>query len=152
MEVFRISDSAFSKKLIASGLASRWNVNDQHVLYTSSSRSLATLELLVNQSFINSHIDYRVMVIAISDDTNLFTTITEKSLPKNWRSIKQYNHLQNIGSNWYINNRSLVLKVPSAVIPKEFNYVINTRHPDFKDQNIRLDFLERYFFDERLLS
>jgi RES domain-containing protein len=54
-----------------------------------------------------------------------------------------------IGSEWYKSKRSLILKVPSAVIPKEFNYVINTMHSVFEEK-VKLVRNEDYFFDGRL--
>jgi RES domain-containing protein len=78
--------------------------------------------------------------------------ILQKDLPKNWRDTGGYPELQKLGSEWYHSNRSLVLKVPSAVIPKEYNFLINTNHPDFNNQEkISLVRNEDYFWDERLL-
>ena len=61
-----------------------------------------------------------------------------------------YSSLQEIGSKWYVNQESLVLKVPSAVIPYEYNYVINAEHPLFAD-NIKIIRREDYFWDNRLI-
>lgn len=63
--------------------------------------------------------------------------------------MNAYPDLQKIGSNWYQNKESLVLKVPSAVIPKEYNYVINTNHFEFATK-VSLVRTEDYFWDERL--
>lgn len=150
MEIFRISVSTFANRLSSSGIASRWNKNDQYVLYAGSSRSLSTLELIVHRSSIKPLLDYKVMVISIANDAKLIKSISEADLPTDWRKIDRYNYLQDIGSTWYTTNETLVLKVPSAIIPKEYNYVINTRHAGFKD-NVRLSFVENYFWDDRLL-
>jgi RES domain-containing protein len=151
MEVFRISSNKYSEKLTASGVASRWNKNDQFVIYTGASRSLATLELIVHKSSIKPVLDYKVMVISIADDIDLVKTIPEKELPDGWREMRFYNHLQALGSEWYTKNETLVLKVPSAVIPKEFNYIVNAKHPEFKPSKVKLVFQENYFWDNRLL-
>jgi len=58
--------------------------------------------------------------------------------------------LQEIGSQWYNAMEFLVLKVPSAVIEQEYNYVINTRHPDFS-KLVRLKAVEDFVWDRRLL-
>lgn len=58
--------------------------------------------------------------------------------------------MQTIGSDWYQARTSLILKVPSAVIPLEYNYIINTEHPDFSDK-VSLVRIEDYFWDSRLL-
>jgi RES domain-containing protein len=61
-----------------------------------------------------------------------------------------YAQLQKIGSTWINSLESLVLKVPSAVIPYEYNLVINTEHPEF-DAKVKLVRVEEYFWDPRLL-
>lgn len=150
MEVFRIARDIYAGELVASGLANRWNFDQQWVLYTGSSRSLATLELVVNRAVIRPNFGYKVMVISVADDDHLVTGLKEKDMPENWRSVQKYQVLQQIGSDWYNSRKSLLLRVPSAVIPKEFNYIINTRHPEF-GENVRLVRQEEYVWDERLV-
>lgn len=89
------------------------------------------------------------MVISIADDDNLIRQVHIEELPKNWRTLAAYSALQQIGSKWYSDQKSLVLKVPSAVIPLEFNYIFNTEHPGFK-QYVQLVRAEDYFWDARL--
>jgi RES domain-containing protein len=150
MEVFRIAKESFSKELTASGRANRWNIDDQFMIYTGSSRSLSTLELVVHKNAVQPSMKYKVMIISIADEENLFMQILQENLPKSWRSMIAYPELQQLGSEWYQNETSLVLKVPSAVIPKEYNYIINTKHPDFKSK-VFLVRTEDYFWDDRLL-
>jgi len=95
-------------------------------------------------------INYKVMIIHISDEEHLYKQILIKDLPKNWRSISAYSVLQNLGSSWYTNKESLILKIPSAIIPQEYNYIINTTHPDFSTK-AKLIGTENYFWDARLL-
>lgn len=151
MEVFRISEEQFSKSLTASGKSARWNEDNQYILYSSSSRSLATLEKVVNLNGIMPSALYKVMVISIADEGHLITSILEKDLPKNWRTDTSSQVLRQLGSNWYTSGQSLILKVPSAIIPKEYNYLINIKHKDFK-KNVKLVRAEEYFWDERLFS
>lgn len=151
MEVFRISEEQFSKTLTASGKTARWNEDNQYILYSSSSRSLATLEKVVNLNGIMPSALYKVMVISIADEGHLITSILEKDLPKNWRTDTSSQVLRQLGSNWYTSGQSLILKVPSAIIPKEYNYLINIKHKDFK-KNVKLVRAEEYFWDERLFS
>ncbi len=90
------------------------------------------------------------MVISIAEEDYLTKQIQIKNLPNNWRSFAAYSTLQNIGSEWYTAQESLVLKVPSAVIPIEYNYMINTEHPEFISK-VSLIRAEDYFWDSRLL-
>jgi RES domain-containing protein len=150
VEVFRISKQAFAGSLSSSGIANRWNERGQQVIYTGSSRSLSSLELIVHKGAIVPYERYSVMVISITDNDDLYKQIQLRDLPTHWRSFDAYATLQKIGSKWFADQETLVLKVPSAVIPFEYNYVINTIHPEFA-RNVNLVRTEPYFWDSRLL-
>ena len=78
---------------------------------------------------------------------DIFTKLTgEKDA---WKSIESYSVLQLITNDWYDNNTSLVLKVPSALTLNDSNYIINTRHPDIDKVSILKT--EDFNFDNRLL-
>lgn len=146
MEVFRICRQEYANALTASGGANRWNTKGQIVIYTGSSRSLASLELIVHKASIVPAMVYKVMVILIADDDYLFKQIQSKDLPADWRTMAAYAHLQRLGSDWYTSQETLVLKVPSAVIPYEYNYIINADHPEFSSK-VQLVRAEDYFWD-----
>lgn len=146
MDVFRIVHERYANGLFASGRAGRWNETDQYIIYASSSRALATLELVVNRANIASAASYKVLVVSIPDT---YTSISAADLPVDWRGLSAYSELQAIGSRWYSNVKSSVLSVPSAVIPQECNFLINARHPGFQT-DIRLLTIEPYFWDVRL--
>ncbi|RYF64892.1 MAG: RES domain-containing protein [Cytophagaceae bacterium] len=150
MEVFRISKHTHATGLSASGSANRWNLKGQYVLYAGSSRSLASLELVVHRGAIEPLTTYKVMVISLPDDDYLVRQISSKELSPDWRRVAGYPALQRLGSAWYVAQETLVLKVPSAVIPYEYNYLINTEHPDFS-RHVQLVRTEEYFWDDRLL-
>ncbi|GAB3226716.1 RES family NAD+ phosphorylase [Spirosoma arcticum] len=150
MEVFRISKEVHATSLSASGSANRWNTRGQQVIYTGSSRSLSSLELVVHRGAIQPAARYKVMVISIADDDYLIKQIQRNDLPPNWRGLAGYSGLQQMGSAWYNRQESLVLKVPSAIIVYEYNYIINTEHPDFGSK-VQLVRTEDYFWDSRLL-
>ena len=148
MQAFRIAAKEYAKALHASGVQNRWNLRDQYVIYAASSRSLATLELLVHRAQIRMERDFKVMCIDLPRTKRHFEYIDPDLLPDNWRRLAGYAYCQELGSQWYQEQRSLVLAVPSAVIPQEWNYVINTAHPDFK--KVSLAETEGYFWDSRL--
>ncbi|WP_189629128.1 RES family NAD+ phosphorylase [Roseivirga thermotolerans] len=146
MRVFRICREEYSLELVASGRMNRWNKDGQHVIYAAESRALCALELLAHTNGVVPAGNYRTMVIEIPETK--IEEITDEELPKNWKSVKAYPQLQRIGSQWYEESKQLLLKVPSVLIPSEFNYVINTKHPAFK--NVSIASLENFFWDDRL--
>ena len=68
---------------------------------------------------------------------------------ENWRSMGGLGTLQKSGSQWYDRQTSLALRVPSIVIPEEYNYMINTEHPKFQT-HVSILRREDYFWDKRL--
>ncbi|MBX9734480.1 MAG: RES family NAD+ phosphorylase [Chitinophagaceae bacterium] len=150
MELFRIVREEFSKNLSSSGSANRWNLKGQFVLYTAATRSLASLELIVHRGTIQNKFKYKVMVISIADEDQLIKQIKINKLSAQWRTLGAYAELQTIGSLWYTHQESLVLKVPSVIIPQEFNYIINKEHPAFASK-VKLVRKEDFYWDNRLL-
>jgi RES domain-containing protein len=147
--VYNIRKEKYASKLTASGVANRWNLDNQYIIYSASSRALATLELVVHKSAIAVNLDYKVLVIELNVTEKDIFTLDNKLLPQNWKSMAAYYQLQKIGSIWYQSKKELLMKVPSAVIPQEFNYLINTQHPDFI-KKVKLKTLENFAWDERL--
>lgn len=150
ISVFNIRKEKFANALIASGIANRWNKSEEYVIYTSTSRALSTLELVVHKASVQSNLNYKVLNIELNVTENDIFTVDIKDLPENWRSIQSYPVLQNIGSSWYQSYSSLVLRVPSVIIPQEYNYILHTKHPLFKE-SVRIDDIEDFVWDKRLL-
>lgn len=150
MELFKIAESRFAYSLSASGKANRWNKSGEFVIYASQSRALAALEMVARRSMIMAgKRHYKMMQIRANDDISI-QEISTSHLPDSWNTLAKYPFLQEIGSDWYQKQNSLILKVPSAIIPEEFNFVINTHHPEF-DLRIKLIQTSDYFWDQRLL-
>lgn len=150
MLVYNIRKAKYAKSLQASGVANRWNKNDEFIIYTGSSRALSTLELVVHRSSISIDSSYKLLVIEIDCEEDEIYEIKKSKLPENWQSVKAYPELQEIGSAWYQDFKYLVMKVPSSIIPKEYNYLINTKHSDFYSK-VKIKELEDYNWDDRLL-
>ena len=105
--------------------------------------------MVAHRSYINISREYKLLTILITDES-LIQELNNNNLPENWKSIEAYVELQEIGSKWYHSNESLVLKVPSAIIQQEFNFIINTRHPLFSTHVI-LKEVDDFVWDNRLL-
>jgi RES domain-containing protein len=70
--------------------------------------------------------------------------------PETWRAMPHSLETQTFGAAWARERRSVTLRVPSAVVPGEFNYLINPLHPDF--ERVKIGKPERFSFDPRLGS
>jgi RES domain-containing protein len=131
MLVYRIVSKVYSKSLFASGISGRWNGDGRKVIYTAESIPLAFLENMIRRKGVGFNYDFKTMIIEIPDALD-FTEIKTSSLDAAWRNFKDYSKCQRIGNAWYDKGDTAVLKVPSAVLPDNFNYVINTSHTDYK--------------------
>lgn len=150
MVVYNIRKSKYSDSLRASGVANRWNKEDEFVIYSGGSISLSTLELVAHRNAIDITFGYKLLFINLNIDESDITEIKFNGLPKNWKLIESYPLLQEIGSEWYKQKKTLILKVPSALVHWESNYLINTQHPDFL-KKVSIDNSENFVWDNRLL-
>ena len=148
MRAFRIVHRKWSGRLQSSGYPARWNSAGTNILYTADSRALACLENLVHRGTNELTGAFVCMVISIPEASMDY--LDEKELPKGWNQPGEQGSImcRPLGDTWYRSGSSLVLKVPSAIIPGEFNYLINTVHPEF--HKIRLEKEENFLFDTRI--
>ena len=131
MLVYRIVHKRYADSLFASGLEGRWNNKKKKVLYTAESISLAYLETLAHRKGLGFNKDFKIMVIRIPSNAEI-QTVESSELSKSWRDFRNYSDCQKIGNAWFDADEKLCLKVPSAVVPENWNVVINTFHQDFK--------------------
>ena len=149
MEVYRITHKKWSKELTASGFPARWNSGGIFIIYTAGSRALACLENVVHKGSADFKVPFIIMNIFIPDDLRIIE-ISADDLPTNWNKSGDlgYRKCQPFGDNWILKSDSGILKVPSAIVPKESNYLLNPNHPDFEKISIISE--ESFDFDDRL--
>lgn len=126
----------------------RWNSKGIPLLYTSSSRALAALEVLVHVPASIPMLDFVLVTLELPEDSMeeiRLSTIKDEMERHGWKA-----GFAAIGDAWYKKQRSLLLKVPSMVIPDEYNYLVNPAHP--KASKIRIREIKVFGFDERLLK
>lgn len=119
----------------------------QFVLYTAANASLACLENVVHRGAEGLRAAFKVMTLVIPDQVTI-EEVTLDMLPTGWQHVESYAQCQAFGVAWYQLRRSAVLKVPSAIIPFESNYLISTGHADFG--KIELLRSEDFEFDPRI--
>ncbi|MEX2600660.1 MAG: RES family NAD+ phosphorylase [Balneolaceae bacterium] len=149
MELFRIARKRYIRDLSGEGArryGGRWNHKGVAVLYTSPTASLAALEMLVNTSVASLPNDLQLMVLSVPDSIPA-GRIDMNRLPGNWSGWPSPEPLMNIGSDWIAAQSSLLLFVPSAVIPTEWNVLINPGHPDI--ENVKQMAVHDFRFDKR---
>jgi RES domain-containing protein len=147
MIVYRILHKTVKQLLIGSGNEGRWCSGGRKVIYMSSSVALACLENILRRSGSGFSTDFRTIFYEIPGDI-IIEELLIKDLDPDWRLHNSYAYCQTIGNNWYDKKDSSILKVPSAIISDEFNYVIKTS-PQNND-HIKIVDNKQFMPDERL--
>jgi len=152
MKVYRIAKSPYINDLTGIGaktVGGRWNFKGIAVLYTSSSISLSMLECLAHFPMAFAPKDMAIATLDIPDESEI-KEIKRGDLPNNWRAIPSPKSLKEMGYLWVKEQKAFVLKVPSIIVPQEYNYIINPFHRDSK--TITLESVNDFSFDERVLK
>jgi len=126
----------------------RWNSKGVSVLYVAQSQSLAALEMLVHLG--SGELLNYYSAISVSFDEHLVLDVDSASLPKNWKAYPAPKRLQKIGDVWVSAAKSVVLRIPSVIVPSENNFLLNPAHPDF--DKLAIGEPLRFRFDPRLIS
>ncbi len=136
MIVYRITNEKYKNDVSGNGAAmfgSRWNSKNERMLYTSEFISLCILESLVHLKRNEIPPTQYLLHIEIPDAKEI-TEISYKKIKKNWHQEIEYT--QWMGDQFIQNNQTLILKVPSAIVPQENNFLLNPFHADFKKVKI----------------
>ena len=126
----------------------RWNSRGRPAVYASSRLSLAALELLVHTDVPVVPPDLIACEIEIPDNVAM-ELVELGDLPRDWR-VPGHPACRAIGDTWLAEERTAVLRVPSAVVPEEWNVIINPRHR--AAQGIDVVRRRPFAFDLRLLG
>lgn len=149
MIVFRLSKGKYRADLSGKGAemyGGRWNSKGVSLLYTSLSRALAFAEVAMHLPLGIIPKDYFMITIHFPDTIEILK-LPESGLPADWRSNPPSSSTQKIGDRFVAESKYLVLRVPSAVVPGDFNYLINPAHPASGEVSIQN--IEPFEFDSR---
>ncbi|WP_162996938.1 RES family NAD+ phosphorylase [Mucilaginibacter kameinonensis] len=151
MNVYRISQTKYAHDRKGSGIDGRWNSLGQYMIYTGGSLALSCLEKLAHSPGTALYAgDFSVIIFQIPDTLPIFE-ITLNQLQKlnaNWYKVINYPATQMLGDTWLRKMETAVLKVPSAIIDLEYNYLFNPAHPDY--DKITISAVNKFTFDPRL--
>lgn len=151
MIVFRVCKSKHARDLSGHGAeiaGGRWNSKGTPLVYTSDSRALCTAEIAVRTPLGIVPSDYDLVTIEIPEDSIL--TLSKEDLPVHWKSFPHNESTRKIGDTFQAEGKFLVLKVPSAVVQDEYNFLINPLHSE--RAKIKVIQIEPFAFDERLFN
>ena len=102
------------------------------MVYASEHLSLAVLEILVHlesDDLPNNLIAYRLDL-----PDGLVERLEE--VPDDWLADPLRRQSRRYGDTWAVEQRSVALAVPSAIVPSESNVLLNPLHPRFGEVRI----------------
>jgi RES domain-containing protein len=124
----------------------RWNSAGVRMVYCSEHLSLAALEILVHTQPIVIQGKFRVFEVCWEEA--MTSAIELKKLPKGWNTQPPTAASKSIGDEWIRSARSVVLAVPSVIVPQERTFLLNPEHRAFA--KIRIRDIGSFVLDPRL--
>ncbi|MGI8598118.1 MAG: RES family NAD+ phosphorylase [Chitinophagaceae bacterium] len=152
MIVYRLSRGKYHLDLSGKGAelyGGRWNSKGVAMLYTSQSRALAFAEVAIHIPVSIVPKDYFLISINTSEKASILK-LAEKDMPADWRSNPHSNSTQKIGDQFIVESKYLIFQVPSAIVPGDFNFLINPNHSLIKEVTIK--YVEPFEFDNRFAA
>jgi len=143
--LYRICLAEYADNLVASGKSGRWNRDGEQMIYTAGSMALACLENLVHRSGASLQAEFSVITLFVPPGISI-GTLSDKKLGDDWENKPAIT--RQTGSAWLRKGETAILKVPSAIIQAEFNFLLNPFHTNFGE--IKIIFKQAFNFDYRL--
>jgi RES domain-containing protein len=116
-------------------------------VYLADSLALAALELFVHLRESDIDEEFRAFRVSIPESVRI-ETVRPSELPRSWRTEERQSATRSRGRAWYKKGQSAILRVPSAIVPPEHNFVLNPDHPDYR--RIKIGRPMRFVFDTRM--
>jgi RES domain-containing protein len=149
MILYRIAKCVYADDLSGTGArlyGGRWNSVGKPMVYLASTRALAMLEVLVHLSPTLLPADFCFAEIEVPD--NNIAVADSETLPADWKNPLGPIALQRLGDAFLKNQEYLLMKVPSAIVDEEYNYLLNPLHP--QASAVKILRKQAFNFDERL--
>ena len=125
----------------------RWNSVGTAMVYTSEAASLTMLETLVHLHAANLLDSFTLLSVEVPNE--LIQEIKRESLPDNWMASEAPSVLAEMGDQWTRSGEAVALRIPSALSPVEYNFLLNPAHPEYP-LIVRDAVTVHFQFDERL--
>lgn len=149
MDVYHLGTTKFADQLTGEGAklhGGRWNLIGSACIYTSESKALCVLEYAANVQLEELPASLSITIYNLPDKS--WKEFSGKELPENWTQIPVPQETKEWGSFHLQQAKYLALRLPSVVIPSEFNFILNPMHTDFK--KIKITEIHSFSFDKRI--
>ena len=118
----------------------RWNADGERVLYCAQTISLTLLETAAHIDDAGLPLNKYLVAVEIPDAPWAARTVLDLThLGPTWDAIPAGQESIRHGSSWYQSKRSLVLCVPSVIVPEEFAVIVNADLPEAASLTARIE-------------
>ena len=137
MIVYRVTKAIYADTALQGARGrGRWHPASTPMVYAADAPATAVLETLVHVERTDLlATPYVLFRITLDPDQHLLR-VPPAMLPNDWQAWPWASSTQAIGSFWFTQQTSVALQVPSAVLPTQYNYLLNPQHPDFASLSI----------------
>ncbi|MDZ7689608.1 MAG: RES family NAD+ phosphorylase [Balneolaceae bacterium] len=152
MFLYRLAKEKYIRDLSGTGArmhGGRWNNTGAAALYTSAHLSLAILEFLVHTSIHALPPNLSILTLSIPDSFQP-DVVPIDELPNNWRTYPAPGSLAERGTDWLLSRKNPLLKVPSVIVPQEWNIIVNPLHSNF--DKVEIESVSSFDLDSRFLK
>jgi RES domain-containing protein len=147
LELWRISN--FRSLSGEGGLvySARWHTAGRPIVYLAASPAGAIVEVLVHLELEEDELPPSYTLLKVEAPASI--SLEEIRLPArgDWRTDLEIT--RNLGDEWLKSAKTVLARVPSAILPNTFNYILNPLHRDAK--RIKITEATEASFDARLL-
>ena len=132
-------------------MSGRWHTQGRPVVYCTLNPSIALLEILVHMEIDAEDRPDRFQMLRIErPDTVSKETVEVNALRGNW--AEDTTATRRVGDLWLSEGRSLLIEVPSVLVPETWNILVNPRHPQANqlkdDEDVRACLRLSIFLEE----
>jgi RES domain-containing protein len=130
------------------GASGRWHTEGRLVVYLADSPAGALLERIVHMTDMLEDANlprfYQLLQVSVPDEIAIkpLNTIA----PTDWKERLQFT--REVGDTWMVSRETALARVPSAIAPQTWNYLLNPEHSEAKLVTVVAVIKER--FDNRL--
>ncbi len=130
------------------GASGRWHTEGKLVVYLADCPAGALLERIVHMTDMYDEAClpsfYQLLKISVPDE--LAIKPLNSLAPAGWRQHPEFT--RNLGDAWLASRETPLARMPSAIAPHTWNYLLNPEHPDANQVQVAEVIRER--FDNRL--
>ena len=144
--LWRISSHADLTGEGAKYASARWHTKGNPIVYLAESPAGAMLERLVHLLDTEGQLPETYDLLEIAVPENLGMKELMPAAGADWKN--RSNLTRQIGDAWLDSRETAVARVPSVIVPRTWNVLLNPVHPDAKQVKVKSIARER--FDDRL--